>query len=169
MRETPEPPRRPLLTRPLMLKTFLFFGLMEAALGLAAYFGFYMVEGWRPFAPLVQFTAVAQQAATLTFIGIVAGQVGCLFAQRDGPLRRRLSLRANRWILLGLLVELGLTVLLVYVPGLNRLFSMTAVAPAWLLVLPVGAAVFVALDVARRALAHHLNRALPDSRPRPMA
>jgi magnesium-transporting ATPase (P-type) len=169
MRETPEPPRRPLLTRPLMLKTFLFFGLMEAALGLTAYFGFYMVEGWRPFQPLAPYTAVAVEAATLTFIGIVAGQVGCLFSQRDGPLRRRLSLRSNRWILLGLLVELGLTVLLVYVPGLNRLFSMTAVAPAWLLVLPVGAAVFVALDVARRALAHHLNRALPDSQPRPMA
>jgi sodium/potassium-transporting ATPase subunit alpha len=169
MCERPEPPQRPLLTPPLMVKTFLFFGLIEAALGLAAYFGFYLTHGWRLFESLAPDAAMTMQAATLTFVGIVAGQVGCVFAQRDGSLRQRLSVRSNRWIGVGVLAELALTVLLVYTPGLNRLFSMAAVPPVWLLMLPAGAAVFILLDTTRRALAHHLHRVLPDSRTRPMA
>jgi hypothetical protein len=42
--------------------------------------------------------------------------------------------------------------MVVYVPGLNSMFSMTAVSPAWLLVLPLGAAAFIALDAGRRQL-----------------
>ena len=41
---------------------------------------------------------------------------------------------------------------LIYVPGVNRLFSMTSIAPEWLLVVPVGAAVFILVDLVRRTL-----------------
>ena len=85
----PEPPQRPLLTRALALRTFLFFGVLEAALGLIAFFGYYVAAGWRPFTSLDPYRAIEREAVTLTFLGIVAGQVGCLFAQRDGPLRAR--------------------------------------------------------------------------------
>ena len=37
--------------------------------------------------------------------------------------------------------------MLVYVPGVNRLFSMAPVSWPWLLVLPAGAAVVVLLDL----------------------
>ena len=148
----PEPPRRPLLTRALALRTFLFFGVLEAALGLVAFFGYYLAAGWRPFASLDPYHAIEREAVTLTFLGIVAGQVGCLFAQRDGPLRARLSLRTNRLIGWGLAFELTMALVLVYVPGLNRLFSMAPVAWPWLLVLPAGAAAFILLDLARRRL-----------------
>ncbi len=152
MQAPPEPPGRPLLTRALGFKTFFFFGLIESALGLIAFFAVYLVDGWRPFASLAPHASVARDATTLTFVGIVAGQIGCLFAQRDGPRRRMLSLRANRWIGWGLAFELWLTLTLVYVPGLNRLFSMVAVAPVWLLVMPVGAAIVIGLEAARRRL-----------------
>ena len=104
-REPPEPPRRPLLTRALALRTFLFFGLLEAALGMAAYLGRYGVEGWRPFEGLGNYPDLATVAPTATFLGIVSGQIGCLFAQRDGPLGSRLSLHGNPWLLVGLVVE----------------------------------------------------------------
>jgi hypothetical protein len=89
---------------------------------------------------------------TLTFLGIVGGQIGCLPAQRDGPLLSRLLPRRNRWLIWGLAFELALALAVVYVPGLNRLFSMTAVSPLWLLVLPTDAGLFLALDGLRRRL-----------------
>lgn len=146
----PEPPSRPILTRALSARTFLFYGVLEAALGLAAYFAVYAVHGWRPFQSLDPYGAIVPQARTLTFLGIVAGQVGCLFAQRDGPLRRRLSLVSNRWITTGLACELALALGLVYLPGVNGVFLMEAVRPVWLLVLPAGGCVFVLADLARR-------------------
>jgi calcium-translocating P-type ATPase len=148
----PEPPKRPLLTRALAVRTFLFFGLMEAALGLVCFFAYLAVAGWRPFDSFAPYDAIQGHARTLTFLGIVSGQVGCVFAQRDGRLRDRLSLTSNAWIAWGLVFELVLALVLVYVPGLNRLFSMRAVSPAWLLTLPLGAAAFIAIDLARRRI-----------------
>jgi magnesium-transporting ATPase (P-type) len=152
MARPPESPRAPLLGRGLAIRTFLFYGLIEAVLGLAAFFGYYLVAGWRPFGSFSPYEAIAREAATATLLGIVAGQIGCLVAQRDGSLVARLSLRTNPWIGWGFLFELALTLGLVYVPGLNRLFGMAAVAPAWLLVLPAGAALFILLDGILRAL-----------------
>ncbi len=150
MQLPPEPPGRPLMTRRLAFQTFFFFGAIEAMLGLLAWVSRYWVEGWRPFASLAPYQAFDREAATLTFLGIVAGQIGCLFAHRDGTLAARLMPRGNRWIVWGLAFELVLTLGLIYIPGLNSLFSMTAVSPLWLLILPLGAGLFLTLDAGRR-------------------
>ncbi|MEZ4552534.1 MAG: cation-transporting P-type ATPase [Dehalococcoidia bacterium] len=150
MQAPPEPPAQPLMTRALAVRTFLVFGLAEAALGLAAYTAYHLWTGWRP--PDAMDAGLVRAASTLTFLGIVGGQVGCLFAQRDGSLGERLSFRSNGLLAVGLLSELVLAPALVYVPGLNTTFSMAPVHPAWLLVIPVGAAVFLLIDLARRAV-----------------
>ena len=157
MNAPPEPPRRPLLTRPLAVRTFFFFGLVEAALGLAAFIVFYLYQGWRPFDDFDAYASVAREASTLTFLGIVGGQVGCLFAQRDGSLWTRLSLRSNMLLGIGLLSELVIAPALVYVPGLNGMFSMAPVNPLWLLVIPVSAVIFLAADLGRRWMARSLG------------
>jgi len=149
----PEPPQYPLLTRALTLRTFLFYGLIEATIGLAAFFGYYAAHGWRPTAAFDTSLPLYYEATTATFLGIVAGQIGCLFAQRDGSLRERLDLLPNPLVGVGLAFELLLAGALVYVPGLNRWFHMAAVPPVWLLILPVGATVVLSLDEGRRALA----------------
>jgi calcium-translocating P-type ATPase len=150
MDEPPEPPERPLLTGPLVLKTFLFFGVIEAALGLAGFFSYFVFQGWRPFDALGPYSHFDSQARAMTFLGIVSGQVGCVFAQRDGSFAQRLSLTSNAWIRWGVLFELALALTLVYVPGVNGLFSMEGVPPAWLAILPLGAATFFLIDHARR-------------------
>ncbi|WP_437955617.1 cation-transporting P-type ATPase [Sorangium sp. So ce119] len=147
----PEPPRKPILTRELALRTFLLYGAVEALLGVAATFGFYWAHGWRPFDSLESFRALERGAATMTFIGIVSGQIGCLFAQRDGPLRKRLAFWSNPWVAAGLAIEVALVMALLYVPGLNRMFAMAPVGAAWLLWLPGGAAVMVLADALWRA------------------
>ncbi len=155
MDAVPERPDRPLMTRSLALKTFLFFGVMEAALGLAGFFSYFAWQGWRPFDSLQPYSAFDDGARSMTFLGVVAGQIGCLFAQRDGSLSSRLSLASNAWMLYGLLVELALALTLVYAPGINGMFSMERVGPAWLAILPIGAALFFLIDHARRVLAAH--------------
>ena len=161
MRVPPEPPSRPLLTRQLGLRTFLFFGVIEAAVALCGFFAFFAVDGWRPGDSFDPFGDLARQAATVTFLGIVGAQAGCLVAQRDGSLARRLDLRDNRTALLGLGFELVLALVLVYVPGLNRTFSMAALPPAWLLFVPMAALAFIIVDQARRASGAILRRPLP--------
>jgi calcium-translocating P-type ATPase len=149
MTGAPERPSRPLITRGLFLRTFVLYGLVEAALGVGAFFAYYFNAGWRPFDPMDE--SILREASTLTFLGIVAGQIGCLFASRDGSLRQRLSLRTNPWVAFGIGTEVSLALALVYVPGLNGVFSMSPVAVWWLLILPAGAAAFLAVDELRRA------------------
>ncbi|TAK55019.1 MAG: cation-transporting P-type ATPase [Dehalococcoidia bacterium] len=153
MDAAPERPDRPLMTRSLALTTFLFFGVMEAALGLAGFFSYFAWQGWRPFDSLAPYSAFDDGARSMTLLGVVAGQIGCLFTQRDGSLRSRLSLTSNGWIRYGLVFELVLALTLVYVPGINQMFSMAGVGPVWLAVLPAGAVTFYLLDHGRRALA----------------
>lgn len=152
MHAPPEAPSQPLFTRRLGLRTFLFFGLLEAGIALAGFFAFYGFEGWRIGDSFAPFADISREAATVTFLGIVGGQVGCLFAQRDGTLRQRLSLTTNRAIVIGLAFEIVLALLLVYVPGLNRAVSMAAVEPAWLMTIPLAAVAFIMCDQVRRAL-----------------
>ena len=123
---------------------------MEAALGLVGFFAFYLAQGWRIGETFAPFAAVTDEATTVTFLAIVGGQVGCLFAQRDGTFLQRLSLRSNRWLTAGLAVEIVLAVALIYTPGLDSVFSMAAVELRWLLVLPAAAVVFLAGDGLRR-------------------
>jgi magnesium-transporting ATPase (P-type) len=145
----PEPPGRPLMTRVLGLRTFLFFGCIEAALGLVGFFSYYLESGWR-FDSFAPYEALHSEATTVTFLAIVGGQVGCLFAQRDGAVLQRFDLRTNSWITCGLLFEILMALTLVYLPGVNTLFSMKPVDPLWLLVLPACFLVFTALDQLRR-------------------
>jgi calcium-translocating P-type ATPase len=156
MSTPPEPPARPLLTRDLVLKTFAFFGPIEAALGVCAFFAFFVTEGWQPFDSLAALENLSPEARSLTFVGIVAGQIGCVFAQRDGTLVSRLSLTSNPWIMVGLVFEVVLVFVLVYITGLNGLFEMERVDLAWMLLLPLGAALFVALDLVRRTVVSSL-------------
>ncbi len=152
MARRPESPSRPLLTRELGLRTFLFFGAIEAALGMAGFATFEWWHGWRPFDSFSAFTGIEREAATATFLAIVGGQVGCLFAQRDGGLWQRLSLRSNPWIAGGLVFELSLSLVLVYTPGLNSVFLMRPLAVGWLVLVPLAAAILLGLDLVRRKL-----------------
>lgn len=156
----PEPRSRPLLTRQIAFKTFFFFGLMEASLGLSGFFLYFLVHGWTPGESFGAFDHLAGEAATVTFLGIVGGQIGCLFAQRDGNFVQRLHLGGNRLIPLGLAFEIIVALVLVYVPGVNGVFSMSAVSLAWLLAIPVAATIFVLLDQVRRSISAKGSRSI---------
>ncbi|MGI6169682.1 MAG: cation-translocating P-type ATPase [Christensenellales bacterium] len=120
----PRSQKEPLLSRPLILKAFCWYGLLEAAFGTAAYFLLNVLYGW-PQHPLASSGMVYKMATTMTFAAIVMAQVGAVFGCRTERISvSRVGLFTNKLILIGIAVELALLAVLVYlpVPFLNDLF-----------------------------------------------
>ena len=121
------PPRSreaPLLNRPLLVRALFWYGLMEAVAAMSAYFFLNWQQGW-PGSPLAQEGTLAyRMATTMTFATIVATQVGAVLGCRtDRASVFRIGLFSNRLILGGIVVELCILGLLMYVPFLQRVFN----------------------------------------------
>ena len=146
------PPRaktKPLMDRALMLRAYGWLGLIEAVLGMAAFFGVWASYGygWRDIqavAPdLIAHAAPAPvlliytQATTLTLAAIVACQDGNVFACRSDRLSiRDLGWFSNPLIWLGIGVEWVLMVAIITIPALQTIFSTAPLAlHQWLLLL----------------------------------
>jgi Ca2+-transporting ATPase len=122
------PPRsqqEPLLSRSLILKAFCWYGLLEAALGIAAYFFLNYLHGW-PAQPLAATGTIYNMATAITFAAIVLAQVGAVFGCRTDRISVfKVGLFSNKMILVGIGVEFMLLALLVYlpIPFLHQLFN----------------------------------------------
>jgi magnesium-transporting ATPase (P-type) len=108
-----------------LLRAYAFLGAAEAALSLAAFFWTYWIAGWRPGLPMAGSGDLYHRATTMTLAGIVAAQVGNVFACRtDRESIFRVGLLRNRLVLQGVAAEIGVMLLLVMVPPLARLFEL---------------------------------------------
>lgn len=121
------PPRSPkarLLNRPLIVRALFWYGLMESFAAMSAYFFLNWQQGW-PGVPLAQEGTLAyRMATTMTFAAIVATQVGAVFGCRtDRASVFKVGLFSNRLVLGGIVVELCILGLLMYVPFLQRVFN----------------------------------------------
>ena len=65
-----------------LLRAYGFLGVAEAVFALAAFFWTYWLAGWRPGMPMVATGELYRRATTMTLAGIVAAQVGNVFACR---------------------------------------------------------------------------------------
>ncbi len=165
--EKPEPdimqrrPRRrnqPLLERGLLARAFLWLGVIETVLAYTGFFLVYGLAGQGPLAGLLassglnqlfglQFVAnmpssmVSLLAVTAFHAGVVLAQVGNAFACRSEVLRGRyLGWFSNRFLIIGVIVEIALIFLLIYVPPLAAAFnhaSLPGVLWLWLLMYPL--------------------------------
>ena len=92
-----------------------------------------------------------QRATTMTLIGIVAAQIGNVFACRtDRESVFHLGLLSNRLVLLGIAAELAVLLGLLTVPPLRAVFGLVPPAPAeWTLVLAFPAVILL-LDEGRK-------------------
>ncbi|HEX2707090.1 MAG TPA: cation-transporting P-type ATPase, partial [Solirubrobacterales bacterium] len=141
-REAPEPglmdrPPRPrsegVIRGPMLVRAWLFLGLIVAALSMAGFFYVLTRSGWSPGDPVEAGSPLHhayQQATTMTFFGMIAGQIGTAFAVRT----QRASLRSigvfsNRFLLVGIAGELVLAAIFIYAPPMQALLG-TAALPA---------------------------------------
>ncbi len=132
--EAPEPDvmrRRPrrrserLLKFPTLLRAYGWLGLLEAALSMCAYFYTYWLAGWRPGEELASDGWLYFTATTMSLAGIVACQVGNVFACRSETQSiLQLGFFSNRTLLLGIVIEIVILLHLVYLPPLARVFGL---------------------------------------------
>jgi magnesium-transporting ATPase (P-type) len=130
------PPRRrseSVIRAPMLARAWLFLGLLVAALSLGCFFAVLLHAGWRPGDPTGAGTRLHHaylQATTMTFLAMIAGQIGTAFAVRtQRESLRSVGVLSNRYLLAAVVVELAVAALVVYAPPLQSLLS-TAALPA---------------------------------------
>jgi calcium-translocating P-type ATPase len=124
--------------RPAMLvRAWLFLGLICAALAMAGFFYVLGGAGWSPGDPTGSGHSLHhayQQATTMTFLGMVMGQIGTAFAARtERASLRSIGVFSNRLLLWGIAFELAISALIIYAPPLQSLLDTAALAPHMLL------------------------------------
>jgi magnesium-transporting ATPase (P-type) len=145
-----------------LVHAYAFLGVAEAVLSLAGFFWVYWLAGWRPGLPMASTGDLYERATTMTLAGIVAAQVGNVFACRtEHESVFRVGLFRNRLVLAGILVEVVVLVGLILVPPLRDLFGLAPLTPrewAPLLAFP---AIVLGLEEGRKWLVRRGRAASP--------
>lgn len=122
----PRPMGKRLLDLKLLLRAYLFLGPIEALLSLSAFYSVYLSRGWVWGSPMPSSGAIYLTATTMTLAGIVACQIGNVFACRaERESVFSVGLLKNRLVIFGILVEITLMAVLIYVPFLRRVFGLS--------------------------------------------
>ena len=161
MNQPPRPPGEHLIRRVLLLRAWLLLGGVSAILVMLGFFWVLLSGGWTLGADVSEGSALHEvylQATTMTFMGIVACQVGTAFAARtDHASLWRIGVFSNRLLLYGIAFELVFTLAIVTIPGLSTALGMALPPTSALAVLPLFAVIVWGVDesvrAARRALA----------------
>lgn len=154
MDRPPRPRTERLLSRALLLRAYLFLGLIEAAIAMGGFFLYLLARGWTWGQPLDWSSALYKEATSVTFAGIVLAQVANVFACRSARHSiSRLGWTTNPLILWGVATEALLLLFIIYTPLGNAIFG-TARLPLWIFgPLAVGALLLLVAEEARKWLA----------------
>jgi calcium-translocating P-type ATPase len=137
MRRPPRPRSEGVIQPPMLLRAWLFLGLICALLAMAGFFFVLLGAGWHLGAPVGHGDPLHHAyltATTMTFFGMIAGQIGTAFAARtDRASLRSVGVFSNPLLLWGIGFELVLAAILIYVPLFQSLLGTAALSPADLL------------------------------------
>jgi calcium-translocating P-type ATPase len=137
MRRPPRDRSEGVIRPGMLVRAWLFLGIICAGLQMAGFF--YVLEGagWSPGDPTGEGDPLHHaylQATTMTFLGMVMGQVGTAFAARtERASLRSIGVLSNRLLLWGIAFELALAALIIYAPPLQSLLGTAALEPHMLL------------------------------------
>jgi magnesium-transporting ATPase (P-type) len=136
------PPRRRsegVIGRSMLVRAWLFLGVISAALAMGGFFYVLLRAGWSPGDSVSGGSPLHEaytKATTMTFLGIVVCQIGTALAARtERASLRSVGLFTNPFLLWGFLFELVFAAAVVYAPPLQAAFSTTALGPSELVVL----------------------------------
>jgi calcium-translocating P-type ATPase len=156
MERPPRPRSEGVIRRSMLFRAWVFLGSISAALVLAGFFYVLLKAGWSPGDSVSRHSDLHDaylEATTMTFLGIVACQVGTAFAARtEHASLRSVGVFSNRLLLWGILFELVFAAAVVYLPPLQEVFGTASLGlDEILFVLPFAIVVWGA-DEIRRAL-----------------
>ena len=136
------PPRRRsegVIRGELLVLAWVLMGLVSAGLVLAGFFGVLLRAGWRPGDDVGVGEPLHDaylRATTMTFVGIVACQIGTAFAARtERASLRTVGLLSNRLLLWGIAADIAFAAALVYAPPLQAVFGTATLRPLEIAVL----------------------------------
>jgi magnesium-transporting ATPase (P-type) len=131
-------------------------GLVSAALVMGGFFAVLLHSGWRPGDDVGAGSPLHHaylQATTMTFLGIVACQIGTAFAARTERVSlRTVGILTNPLLLVGIGFELAFAAALTYVEPLQSAFGTAAVSAAMLALLVPFPFLVWGADELRRAI-----------------
>ncbi len=165
MEQPPRTKTQTLLDRSLLLRAYCWLGLIEASLGMAAFFWVWHSHGYdltslqaispsllSRSAPAVV-VAIYAQATTLTLAAIVASQDGNVLACRSEITSIwRLGLFSNPLIWAGIAFEWILITAIVTLPPLQRIFSTAPLSPGQWAILLLCPPILLGLEEGRKVL-----------------
>ena len=133
MQSPPRPRAEGVIRGPMLVRAWLFLGMIVALLSMAGFFYVLDRAGWQPGDAVGGGTRLHQaylEATTMMFAGMIAGQIGTAFAVRT----RRASLRSigvfsNPYLLWGIGAELLLAAFFIYAPPMQSLLGTAALSP----------------------------------------
>lgn len=121
---------------PMLLRAWLFLGLIAAVLQMGGFFWVLLSAGWHPGDPTGPghpLHHVYQEATTLSFLAMVMAQIGTAFAARtEHASLRSVGVVSNRLLVWGIAFELALSATLIYVPACQHLLGTAPLAVHWL-------------------------------------
>lgn len=126
MDRPPRSRKEHLLNLGVILRGYIFLGLIEATLVMSGYFWILTNSGWQLGQALPFSDPLYIKATTIVFVGIVTAQIGNLLAcQTSRTSSLTIGLFKNRWILMGIAFELIVVLSIVYIPFLQIIFNTT--------------------------------------------
>ena len=169
MDRPPRPKGEGVIQPAMLYRAWVFLGLLSAGLVIGGYFFVLTRAGWHAGAAVGAHRALHhayQQATTMTFLGIVACQIGTAFAARtDRASLREVGLTTNPLLLWGIAFEIAFSASVVTLPGLRTVFG---TSPPPLDALPLLAAfpiiVWGADEIRRWFIRRHEGREVARSR-----
>jgi calcium-translocating P-type ATPase len=168
MQRGPRKRSESVINAPMLLRAWLFLGLICAVLEMAGFFFLLLKSGWHPGDPTgpgAPLHHVYREATSITFLGVVAGQIGTAFAARtDRASLRSIGVFTNPLLLWGIAFELLLTAILIYVPLFQDLLGTASLGlDALLFVLPFPFIVWGADELRRYLLRRREKTAHPEN------
>jgi calcium-translocating P-type ATPase len=136
MDRPPRPRAQGVISRRMLARAWGFLGLISAVLVMAGFFFTLWHAGWHPGAatgPGSPLNHAYRQATTVTWLGIVACQVGTAFAVRTSHASlRSVGVLSNRYLLGAIAIALTFAAALTYTPALNSFFGTAPLTAAQL-------------------------------------
>jgi potassium/sodium efflux P-type ATPase len=123
MDQPPRNPKETLLNKPLIIKAFLWYGMLGSLASAISYFFVNLQNGW-PDMPLASGDdPVYFRATTMALAAIVFSQIGAVFNCRtEKQSAFKVGLFKNKQVNLGIIIEIILIFALVYLPPLQSVF-----------------------------------------------
>jgi len=138
MNHPPRSQKEPLLNKRVMLVGFIWYGLLESAIAMSAYFFVNFLHGF-PNVALAASGMVYREATTLTVAAIVFAQIGMVLNCRTvSESVFKVGLFVNKQVIKGIIVEIILVIALMYIPFLQNIFHTSPISiEGWLFLLAI--------------------------------